>query len=172
MSSTVVLRMEPGRPGARCRTAGVILAAAIAACATLPCLAVEGESDLQAATAADPDYAAGRKAVEARDWNAAIKYFSSAALRAPDNADVQNYLGYAHRKAGMLEPAFKHYQRALELNPRHRGAHEYVGEAYLMVDNLAKAEEHLAALDRICLLPCEEYSDLRRAIAGYKSGKR
>ena len=163
---------EPGRPGVRCRAAGVILAAAIAACATLPCLAVEGESDLQAATAADPDYAAGRKAVEARDWNAAIKYFSSAALRAPDNADIQNYLGYAHRKAGKLDPAFKHYQRALELNPRHRGAHEYVGEAYLMVNNLGKAEEHLAALDRICLLPCEEYSDLKRAIAAYKGGER
>jgi len=171
MSGRVVFRSGAGRPGARCRAAGVILAAAIAACATLPCLAVDGESDLPAA-AADPDYAAGRKAIEARDWNAAIKYFSSAALRAPDNADIQNYLGYAHRKAGTLEPAFKHYQRALELNPRHRGAHEYVGEAYLMVDNLAKAEEHLAALDRICLLPCEEYSDLRRAIAGYKSGKR
>jgi len=158
---------KPGRPGARCRAAGVILAAAIAACATLPCLAVDGESDLPAA-AADPDYAAGRKAIEARDWNAAIKYFSSAALRAPDNADIQNLMGFAHRKTGRLEPAFKHYQRALELNPRHRGAHEYVGEAYLMVNNLAKAEEHLAALDRICLLPCEEYSDLKLAISAYK----
>jgi len=167
MSGPVVLRREPGRPGARCRAAGVILAAAIAACAALPCLAVDGESDLQAA-AADPDYAAGRKAIEARDWNAAIQYFSSAALRAPDNADLQNYLGYAHRKAGKLEPAFKHYQRALELNPRHRGAHEYAGEAYLMVNNLAKAEEHLAALDRICLLPCNEFTDLKRAISAYK----
>jgi tetratricopeptide (TPR) repeat protein len=152
--------------------AGCALAAVIGACAALPSFAVDGESDLQAATAADPDYAAGRKAVEARDWNAAIKYFSSAALRAPDNADIQNYLGYAHRKAGKLDPAFKHYQRALELNPRHRGAHEYVGEAYLMVNNLGKAEEHLAALDRICLLPCEEYSDLKRAITAYKGGKR
>ena len=168
MSGPVVLRRERGRPGALCRAAGFILAAAIAACAALPCLAVEGESDLQAATAADPDYAAGRKSVEAGDWNAAIKYFSSAALRAPDNADIQNYLGYAHRKAGLLDPAFKHYQRALELNPRHRGAHEYVGEAYLVVNNLAKAEEHLAALDRICLLPCEEFSDLKRAISAYK----
>ena len=41
-----------------------------------------------------------------------------------------------------------------------------------MVNNLAKAEEHLAALDRICLLPCEEYSDLKRAITAYKGGKQ
>ena len=34
-----------------------------------------------------------------------------------------------------------------------------------MVDNLAKAEEHLASLERICLIPCAEYEDLKRAIA-------
>ena len=66
--------------------------------------------------ALDPDYAAGRKAIEARNWNAAIKSFSSAALRDPDNADLQNYLGFSYRKLGQLEPAFKHYQRTLALS--------------------------------------------------------
>jgi hypothetical protein len=66
----------------------------------------------------------------------------------------------------------KHYRRALELNPRHRGAHEYIGDAYLQVKNLAKAEEHLAALDRICLLPCTEYSDLKAKITAYKTVRR
>lgn len=151
--------------------AGCALAAAIAACTALPSLAVEWDDDPRAA-AADPDYAAGRKAIEAKDWNAAVKFFSSAALRAPDNADIQNYLGYAHRKAGKLEPAFKHYRRALELNPQHRGAHEYVGEAYLMVGDLASAQKHLEALRKICLLPCEELADLERQIVDYvkKSG--
>jgi len=51
---------------------------------------------------------------------------------------------------------------------RHRGAHEYVGEAYLLVGNLAKAEEHLNALKTICLIPCEEYEDLKRAVAEYR----
>lgn len=121
-----------------------------------------------AAAAPDRDYAAGRKAVEARNWDAAIKPLSAAAMRDPNNADIQNLLGFAYRKMGQLEQAFKHYRRALDLNPRHRGAHEYIGEAYLMANNLAKAEQHLAALDKICLLPCEEYHDLRRAIAAYK----
>jgi hypothetical protein len=67
-----------------------------------------------------------------------------------------------------VELAFKHYGRALQLNPRHRGAHEYAGEAYLMVSNLAKAEEHLAALQKICLIPCEEYEDLRKKIDTYR----
>ena len=116
----------------------------------------------------DPDYAAGKRAIAAKDWNAAIKALSSVALRDTRNADIQNYLGYAYRHTGQLELAFKHYQRALDLNPRHRGAHEYVGEAYLIVNNPAKAEEHLAALQRICLIPCEEYGDLKDAIAAYR----
>jgi Flp pilus assembly protein TadD len=117
----------------------------------------------------DPDYVAGKAAIAANDWNAAITSFSSAALRDTRNADIQNYLGYAYRHTGQLELAFSHYQRALQLNPRHRGAHEYIGEAYLMANNLAKAEEHLAALQRICLIPCEEYEDLHKAVAEYRA---
>jgi len=117
----------------------------------------------------DPDYAAGKAAIAAKDWNGAIRSLSSAALRDTRNADIQNYLGYAYRQSGQLQPAFTHYQKALQLNPRHRGAHEYIGEAYLMTNNPAKAEEHLAALQRICLIPCEEYADLKKAIADYRA---
>ena len=116
----------------------------------------------------DPDYAAGKQAIEAKNWSAAIKPLSSAALRDTRNADIQNYLGYAYRNSGQMDLAFKHYERALQLNPRHRGAHEYVGEAYLMVNNLAKAEEHLIALQKICLIPCEEYGDLKKQIDAYR----
>jgi tetratricopeptide (TPR) repeat protein len=121
----------------------------------------------------DPDYAAGKQAIDAKDWLAAIKSLNSAALRDTRNADIQNALGYAYRNAGQLDLAFRHYQHALQLNPRHRGAHEYIGEAYLLVNNLAKAEEHLAALHKICLIPCEEYEDLKKNIAEYrgKTGK-
>lgn len=117
----------------------------------------------------EPDYAAGRKAIDAKLWPDAIRLLSSAALRDTRNADIQNYLGYAYRNSGQMDLAFKHYQRSLSLNPRHRGAHEYVGEAYLMVRNLKKAEEHLVALQKICILPCEELDDLRKKIAEYKA---
>ena len=127
-------------------------------------IADPGETD-GAAAKLDPDYVAGKQAIEAKNWSAAIKSLSSAALRDGRNADIQNHLGYAYRHTGQFDLAFKHYARALQLNPRHRGAHEYVGEACLMVNNLAKAEEHLAALQNICLLPCEEYEDLKKTIA-------
>ena len=135
----------------------------------MPRLSVAVDTDDgPAASTVDPDYAAGKNAIVLKDWNAAIKAFSSAALRDTRNADIQNYLGYAYRNAGKMDLAFTHYGRALQLNPRHRGAHEYVGEAYLMVNNLSKAEEHLAALQRICLIPCTEYEDLRKQVEVYR----
>jgi tetratricopeptide (TPR) repeat protein len=135
--------------------------------------AADPVEDDPAATTLDPEYAAGKQAIDAKDWPTAIRSLNSAALRDTRNADIQNYLGYAYRNAGQLDLAFRHYQRALQLNPRHRGAHEYVGEAYLLVNDLLKAEEHLAALKEICLIPCEEYTDLKKKIAEYraKTGK-
>jgi tetratricopeptide (TPR) repeat protein len=116
----------------------------------------------------DPDYAAGKRAVEAMNWQAALDAFNRVVAKDPGNANAQNYLGYTYRKSGNLDLAFKHYEEALRLDPKHRGAHEYVGEAYLMVNNVAKAEEHLAVLDRLCLFSCEEYRDLKKAVAEYK----
>jgi Flp pilus assembly protein TadD len=135
----------------------------------LPSVGLAADTDEGPAGARlDPDYAAGKKAIEAKDWSAAIKSLSSVALRDTRNPDIQNYLGYAYRNAGQMDLAFKHYERALQLNPRHRGAHEYVGEAYLLAGNLAKAEEHLDALQKICLIPCEEYGDLKKEIDAYR----
>jgi hypothetical protein len=63
---------------------------------------------------------------------------------------------------------FKHYNEALRIDPKHRGAHEYIGEAYLMVNNLPKAKEHLGALDKLCFFPCSEYTELKNAIAAHE----
>lgn len=151
----------------RWAAAGLALAAALAVAMPGPSLADPSDDDSDAA-ARDPDYKAGKEALERKDWPEAVKRFTQAARRDPDNADLQNYLGFAYRNLGQLEPAFKHYKRALELNPRHRGAHEYAGEAYLIVGDLRRAEEHLAALQTICLMPCEELLDLEREIAAYR----
>ena len=117
----------------------------------------------------DPDFTAGKKALGAGDWNGAIAALKLAALRDPQNADIQNYIGYAYRRLRQLEQAFVYYQQALAFNPRHRGAHEHLGEAYLVKGDLVKAQEQLAALRDICLIPCIEYDDLQTAIAAYKS---
>jgi len=117
----------------------------------------------------DPDFAAGRKALIAEDWNGAITALKLAALRDPRNADIQNHIGYAYRRLGQLGPAMGHYQQALIFNLRHRGAHEHLGELFLVLHEPTKAAEHLAALERVCLVPCNERDDLARAIAAYRS---
>lgn len=116
----------------------------------------------------DPDFKAGKKALGAEDWNGAIAALELAALREPLNADIQNYIGYAYRRLRQLGPAIGHYQQALMLNPRHRSAHEHLGEAYLVLGESAKAEQLLAALENLCLIPCEEYDDLKLAIKAYR----
>ena len=108
----------------------------------------------------DPDFAEGKQAIGVGDWEGAIKALGNAALRDARNADIENFLGYAYRRLRQFDPAMQHYQQALTLNPRHRSAHEHLGEAYLAQNDLAKAKEHLAALEQIRLIPCDEYDDL------------
>ena len=116
----------------------------------------------------DPDVVDAQKAIKNKNWDTAMELLNKAAARDPKNADIQNLMGFTERSRGNLDAAFKHYEQALALNPRHRGAHEYIGEAYLMTGNLPKAEEHLARLDKLCFFPCVEYKDLKAAIAKYK----
>ena len=146
----------------------VVLLATLALSGQPAVAAGGGGGDSVPAAPEDPDYVAGKQAVEARNWQAALDAFNKVAAKDPGNANAHNYLGYTYRKSGNLDLAFKEYEEALRLDPRHRGAHEYMGEAYLMVNNLAKAEEHLKVLDKLCFFGCEEYSDLKKAIADYR----
>lgn len=117
----------------------------------------------------DPDFATGKKALVAEDWNGAIAALKLAVLRDPRNADIQNYIGYAYRRLREMGPAMGHYQQALMFNPRHRSAREHLGELYLALGEPVKAEEQLAALKEICLIPCDEFAGLERTIAAYKA---
>lgn len=124
-----------------------------------------------AAAPADPDFAAGRAAIDRQQWAEAVALFSRVANKDPKNADALNYLGFAYRNQGNYPEAFKHYAAALQIDPRHKGALEYQGEAYIKTGNMAKAEENLAALDRICTFGCAEFTELKEKIAKAKAGK-
>lgn len=135
-----------------------------------PAWAVDSE-DTSAQSQANPNYVAAKAEIKARNWKSAIQSLQKAAAVDGANADVQNLLGYSYRHTGQFKEAFAHYKEALRLNPRHRGAHEYIGEAYLQTNDLAKAQEHLAALDRLCMFGCEEYRDLKKSVETYKRKK-
>ena len=115
-----------------------------------------------------------RAAIAAQRWAEAIRLLHEAEARAPQNADVHNLLGYSLRKQTPpdVPAALRHYRRALELDPAHKGAHEYIGEAYLMLNQPDQAQVHLQALERLCGgRNCEEYRDLAKALQRHRSGR-
>ena len=117
----------------------------------------------------DPTYTEGVKAVKRGDYAAAIRLFESIVARDDRNANAYNWLAYSTRQAGDAQRAVPIYKKALAIDPKHRGAHEYIGEAYLVLGDLPKAKEHLAVLDKLCFLPCSEYSDLKKAVQAFET---
>lgn len=122
-----------------------------------------------AAAPADP-LGPARQAIAAQQWTRALDLLKAQQARLGRNADLYNLLGYATRKQAQpdVDKALEYYRLALEIDPAHRGAHEYIGEAYLMRNQPTKAREHLQTLQRLCGgTACEEYQDLAKAIAAY-----
>ena len=119
--------------------------------------------------AVDPNYAAAKQMIEYGKYAEAIPLLEKVVAVDQKNADAFNYLGYSNRKLGNHDDALTHYQTALKLEPRHRGANEYLGELYLTLGDLEKAEERLDVLDGACFFGCDEYTALKNAIADYKA---
>jgi len=99
-------------------------------------------ADSQPTVRTDPVLEQATKTIAAKDWPQAQALLKDAVDRNPGNADYHNLYAYSIRKGANpdMSLVFKHYNEALRLDPRHRGAHEYLGEAYLMVGNLPKAK--------------------------------
>jgi tetratricopeptide (TPR) repeat protein len=118
------------------------------------------------------DFDNGKKLVEQGRYRDAIPLLQKAAQSEPRNADAYNLLGFATRKSGDATGSLQYYNQALAIDPKHLGAHEYIGEAYLMLGDVKKAEEHLARLDSLCTFGCTEYRMLRDAINAFKQTGR
>ena len=118
------------------------------------------------------EYKAGVAAIKAKNWQGGIDWMTKAVAVTPKDADAYNWLGYSHRKLGHYPEALENYKKALELDPDHRGVREYLGEAYLEMNQLDEAKKQLAALDKLCFLPCEQYSELKEAVEKYEKTKK
>jgi Flp pilus assembly protein TadD len=110
-----------------------------------------------------------RVLIQKKQWSAAVDELKR--LNDTGSADWNNLMGYSLRKGSPPDHAGaeRFYDAALRIDPNHRGALEYSGELYLITGDLPKAEQRLAALDKACTLPCEEYTDLKKAVARYKA---
>lgn len=121
------------------------------------------------APAAVDKLASVRTHIAGKNWSGAIEELKR--VNDTGNADWNNLMGYSLRKAAAPDfvGAEKFYNEALRIDPSHRGALEYSGELYLMTNQLTKAEQRLAALDKACTFGCKEFTDLKNAVARYKS---
>jgi tetratricopeptide (TPR) repeat protein len=135
------------------------ISAGFSAVTALPAFAVDNMQSTDA-----PDLTSVRAKIDAKDYADAL-----AELRglAEDNqqADVYNLMGYTLRKTGDYRTSLTYYTKALELQPDHRAAREYLGELYVETGEMAKAEEQVSSLKQLCPSGCEELEDLQEVIA-------
>ncbi|MBV9078122.1 MAG: tetratricopeptide repeat protein [Methylobacteriaceae bacterium] len=110
------------------------------------------------------DLASVRGKIAARNYPAALQELRDLAEDNQD-ANVYNLLGFTLRKTGDVRTSLSYYTKALELDPKHKAAREYLGELFVETGDLAKAREQLAILAQLCPSGCEERADLEQAIA-------
>ena len=109
------------------------------AVASGPSLAVDSSSEPSGSI----DLTSVRQKVKAKNWQAAIEELKPIIARV-DNADAYNLYAFSLRNVGDYKSAFTYYGKALDFEPNHKGAREYLGELYVMTGNMPKAREQLA----------------------------
>jgi tetratricopeptide (TPR) repeat protein len=111
-----------------------------------------------------PDLTSVRAKVKAKDFKGALAELTPM-LATYQHADVYNLMGFSLRKTGDYKQAYTFYRKALDFDPEHKGALEYLGELYVETGQLDKAKENVALLKKLCPGGCEELADLEKAVA-------
>ena len=119
-------------------------------------------------------YELAEKHIDNQSYNKSLKLLQKLTKRedlGTKRADIYNLLGFSYRKLENpdLDKSFAAYMMAIELDPSHLGAHEYLGELYLMRDQKDKALIILEKLDQLAGSNTEEYRELKIAIDEYQS---
>jgi thioredoxin-like negative regulator of GroEL len=117
---------------------------------------------------ANADYQKAQSAIAGADYKTAAELLQKVLTRQPDNPDVLNLMGFSERKMGEASTALMYYKKALDLQPTHIGANEYLGELYLELRQPDMAEQRLAVLQQVCG-SCQEYTELKEKIEKFKA---
>jgi tetratricopeptide (TPR) repeat protein len=94
-------------------------------------------------------------------YSQAFKKLNTAYKSDKKNPDILNYMGFTSRKTGNFKEAENYYLKGLDLDPKHNGINEYLGELYVQTNRIDKANERLAVLKNC---NCDEYQDLELII--------
>jgi Flp pilus assembly protein TadD len=131
---------------------------------TALCLTAAQAANLGAPAPAGSDMGKAKTQIEQKDWPAAVARLEKYVKDNPSDPDGFNLLGYSLRQLKRYPEAIQNYKEALRLDPQHRGAHNYLGLAYVQLKEMDKARELLASLEKICGPQCEQYLELKKAI--------
>lgn len=131
---------------------------------TTPAVAAGSSSEDPPVRRSDAGITQAVTLIERQDYAGALTALEGVVDRNPRNADAYNLMGYASRKQGAFDAAFSYYQQALDIDPRHLGALQYLGELYLDLGDIPGAQAQLERIDSICWLGCEEERDLAAQI--------
>lgn len=116
----------------------------------------------------DTELTKSRSLIAKKKYKEALTELKKVNKLIPNNADVNNLLGFASRKLGQYKEAGTYYTKALKIKPNHLGALEYQGELFVLTKNMAKAKANLAKLKTACGTSCPEYLDLKKSIEAKK----
>jgi len=131
-------------------------------------VAATGALAIDNITSKDAPYMASVRAkIEAKDYKGALAELTPM-LETNQHADVYSLMGFALRKTGDYNQAYTFYRKALDFDPEHKGALEYLGELYVETGQVDKARENVVLLQKLCPVGCEELMDLQEAIASAK----
>jgi predicted Zn-dependent protease len=144
----------------------VTLAMAMTLLGPVSAFPVDTNETPASSAAAAGDLDAARALVDAQKYDEALPALQKLDQESPNNPDILNLIGFSLRKTGKTSEALDYYNRALALNPQHRGANEYLGELYLETKQPEKAKERLEVLHNACG-DCEEFEDLQKKINQY-----
>jgi hypothetical protein len=122
---------------------------------------------LSGGTASFDDYKVAVRLIKHQQYAEAIPHLNLALADKPHDADILNYLGFTHRMVGDYTGSLDYYKRALAIDPNHKGVHEYLGELYLQMNDMASAQNELTTLASLCPSGCDERDVLTKAIAAY-----
>ncbi len=111
-----------------------------------------------------PDLTSVRTKIKAKDFKGALAELTPM-LATHQHADVYNLMGFSLRKTGDYKQAYTFYRKALDFDPGHKGALEYLGELYVETGQIEKARENAVLLKKLCPGGCEELADLEQAIS-------
>lgn len=144
-------------------------AALLAATPTIGYAAGSGDDTEASEPSVRDNYRSAVRAVEAKNFRKAISLLNKVIDEKPRHPDALNYLGFSHRKLGDYARGVTYYKKALSLEADHKGANEYLGQAYVELGNMVGAEKQLTTLKSICGTRCDEYKSLKAAIDAAKA---